>query len=82
MRAWVVRGPPGDKMILFERLAQLHWPILTGVTFALMLWRLGSGPLQGRWLRKRAPIMLAVGDLLLWPFVVLVTGSLLLLLTP
>jgi small-conductance mechanosensitive channel len=69
-------------MILFERLAQLHWSILTGVTFALVLWRLGSGPLQGRWLRKRAPIMLAVGDLLLWPFVVLVAGSLLLLLTP
>ncbi|RKT44316.1 mechanosensitive ion channel family protein [Thiocapsa rosea] len=69
-------------MILFERLAQLHWPILLGVAFVLMLWRLGSGPLQGRWLRKRVPIMLAVGDLLLWPLLVLVAGSLLLLLTP
>ena len=69
-------------MILFERLAQLHWPILLGVALALMLWRLGTGPLQGRWLRKRAPITLAVGDLLLWPLLVLVAGSLLVLLTP
>jgi hypothetical protein len=69
-------------MILLERLAQLHWPILLGVAFVLMLWRLGSGPLQGRRLGQHFPIILAVADLLLWPVLVLVGGSLLLLLTP
>jgi small-conductance mechanosensitive channel len=65
-------------MILFERLAHLYWHILLVLFLVFILWRVGSRLFQGRWLAKRLPITLAVSDLILFPLLVLVAGSLVL----
>lgn len=64
-------------MIVLEEIAPRYWHLLLGALVLILLWRLGSGVLFGRWIAARLPIAVAVADLILFPVVLLLVGGLL-----
>ena len=63
-------------MISFEQLATPYWLVLLVASLIFVLWRVGSRIFQGKWLAQRFPITVAISDLLIFPLVVMASGSL------